>query len=117
MRNQLPRSPQSILASRGDVELLSAYIQTQAGTLSAEPSDEEQALDGLITKPWGYEYRVYADELYDIWHLSLAPGQATSLHCHPRKATALIMLAGRGTVQFLHRTPQPIAPLDVLHLG
>lgn len=55
-------------------------------------------LDRLIHKPWGSEYRVYEDDLRDVWCLHIWPGQRTSLHCHRRKLTALLCLEGHGTL-------------------
>lgn len=111
-----PAQP-SLSASRADMVQLSACLQQRPLTLARSSVTDDDSLDGLITKPWGEEYRVYADPFYDIWLLSLAPGQSTSLHCHPRKVTALIPLSGRGILQFLTRPSQQLAPLTVWHLG
>src|SRR5579884_1297592 len=102
--------------AREDVSLLSSLLTTEEGTLPAEVTGQDEMLDTLINKPWGYEYRVYADAFYDLWHLCLRPGEITSLHCHPRKVTALICLSGEATVHLLgHR--QQVSPLTCLHLG
>ena len=79
-----------------------AVVQTIdkiAELLSNESFAEDVFLDELISKPWGREYRIYADNFYDIWKLELGPGRATSLHYHPRKDTILMCLGGRGRVQ------------------
>jgi mannose-6-phosphate isomerase-like protein (cupin superfamily) len=55
-------------------------------------------LDRLIHKPWGSEFRVYEDDLTDVWCLHIASKQRTSLHCHPHKHTALLCLEGKGTL-------------------
>lgn len=70
---------------------------------TSEHFDKDVYLDGIIPKPWGHEYRVYADLLYDVWKLSIDPGERTSTHCHPRKETALLCLSGRGRIQRLSR--------------
>jgi mannose-6-phosphate isomerase-like protein (cupin superfamily) len=70
---------------------------------TTEHFEKDLYLEGIISKPWGHEYRVYADILYDVWKLSIAPGECTSTHCHPRKETALLCLAGEGRVQRLGR--------------
>lgn len=82
--------------------------------LKAE-SDLDNHLDLVIDKPWGYEYRIYADNFYDIWKLVIFPGHATSMHCHPRKETVLLCLSGRGEVRFLKDT-LPIAELGMVHI-
>ncbi len=67
--------------------------------LSNESFAEDLFLDELIAKPWGREYRIYADSFYDVWKLEMGPGRATSLHYHPRKDTVLMCLGGHGRIQ------------------
>ena len=55
----------------------------------------------LVNKPWGYEYLVYQNDHVAIWYLFLREGAATSLHCHPRKKTGIILLNGEATISFL----------------
>lgn len=104
-------------ASAPDVALLTRLLERSGGILQSEQSHDEQALDAVIEKPWGYEYRVYTDCFYDVWQLCLRPGQSTSLHCHPRKVTALICLAGElGRVRLLDQDQQ-LTPLEWLTFG
>jgi CRP/FNR family cyclic AMP-dependent transcriptional regulator len=70
-----------------------------AELLTNESFAEDLFLDELIAKPWGREYRIYADNFYDVWKLELGPGKATSLHYHPRKDTVLMCLFGHGRIQ------------------
>jgi mannose-6-phosphate isomerase-like protein (cupin superfamily) len=44
----------------------------------------------------GFEFRVFADEYFDVWSLHIGPGHATSMRAHPRKLTYLICLGGTG---------------------
>lgn len=104
-------------ASVPDAALLTRLLEQREGVLQSEQRQDEQALDAVIEKPWGYEYRVYTDCFYDIWQLCLRPGQSTSLHCHPRKVTALICLAGElGRVRLLDQS-QKLIPLEWLTFG
>jgi mannose-6-phosphate isomerase-like protein (cupin superfamily) len=61
----------------------------------------DEHLNELIPKPWGFEYRVFADDFLDVWHLSIGPGHGTSTHVHPRKVTYLLCLAGEGVMDTL----------------
>ena len=70
-----------------------------AELLINESFAEDLYLDELISKPWGREYRIYADNFYDVWKLELGPGRATSLHYHPRKDTVLMCLGGHARIQ------------------
>lgn len=57
--------------------------------------------EGIVRKPWGYEYLMYRNDEVGVWFLHIDKGQRTSLHCHPQKNTGLILLAGRAEVSFL----------------
>jgi hypothetical protein len=97
----------SVQATSSDVALLQQTVEAFNLSLQAERFDIDSHLDQFIEKPWGYEYRVYADNFYDLWKLCLLPGRATSLHCHPRKETALLCLKGQAHVQLLEHVLAP----------
>ncbi len=73
-------------------------------------------LDRLVYKPWGSEFRVYEDDLADIWCLHIASGHRTSLHCHPRKRTALLCLDGRGMLSTCSGVQYGLEPGVVLQI-
>lgn len=54
--------------------------------------------NGLVQKPWGFEYEVSANAAEAVWKLHLNPGAETSMHAHPGKETVLIV--AEGTVHF-----------------
>ena len=60
----------------------------------------------IVKKPWGYEYLMYQNDAVGIWYLHIRHGAKTSLHCHPRKKTGLILLAGEAVVSFLNGSNQ-----------
>jgi mannose-6-phosphate isomerase-like protein (cupin superfamily) len=65
--------------------------------LKVESSDFANNFDYrniVVNKPWGYEYLWFQNESVAIWFLRLTPGQSTSLHCHAKKRTSLIVLDG-----------------------
>lgn len=98
-------SPRRFQPTSADAAQLATSL-TGAGTgLQAEQFDDRTTsyLNELIPKPWGHEMRVYSDDLYDVWKLCLHPGQSTSLHCHPRKETALLCAGGHGQMTLLDR--------------
>jgi mannose-6-phosphate isomerase-like protein (cupin superfamily) len=55
----------------------------------------------IVKKPWGYEYLAYENENVGLWFLYIAPGQSTSMHCHPQKTTGLVLLDGEAEISFL----------------
>ena len=56
----------------------------------------------IVNKPWGYEYLAYENEHVGLWFLHIKKDQQTSLHCHPRKDTGLVVLDGTVNVSFLN---------------
>lgn len=57
--------------------------------------------NAIVKKPWGYEYLVFENEDVAIWILHIIRKRKTSMHCHPRKKTGLILLSGSAT--FRHK--------------
>lgn len=52
--------------------------------------------DKVVIKPWGYEFPVFENKKTAVWLLYLKKGHSTSMHCHPRKKTSLIILSGKA---------------------
>lgn len=68
-----------------------------------EPTPQSPDYLGVVVnKPWGYEYLMYQNDAVGVWYLHIEAGARTSLHCHPRKKTGLILLSGEATVSFLN---------------
>lgn len=67
----------------------------------------------VVNKPWGYEYLLTNTPLVEVWHLSLGYLKSTSIHCHPNKKTALIVLDGRAKFSTLNRSVN-LFPLDAV---
>jgi mannose-6-phosphate isomerase-like protein (cupin superfamily) len=58
----------------------------------------------IVKKPWGYEYLAYENEHVALWFLYIKYTHSTSLHCHPKKTTGLILLDGKAEVSFFNHT-------------
>lgn len=101
-----------------DAALLATTMQQENLDLLSEElkTRGDPHLDEIVPKPWGHEYRVYADSLFDFWKLQMSPGQTTSLHDHPRKRTTLLCLQGEGIFHLLGRSFQ-VAAMDVINIG
>ncbi|KAA2260650.1 cupin domain-containing protein [Solihabitans fulvus] len=78
-----------------DVVALSELVR-QGARPGNEQFDGDAHLSDVIPKPWGYEYRAYADDFFDFWNLHIEPGRSTSMHVHPRKLTYLLCMSGQG---------------------
>lgn len=48
----------------------------------------------VVNKPWGYEYLMFENSHVAIWILFLKYQAKTSMHCHPKKKTSLLVLDG-----------------------
>ncbi|NIE81457.1 cupin domain-containing protein [Asaia sp. As-1742] len=75
-----------------------------------ERFDEDTYLNDFIKKPWGHEYRVYCDSMFDVWKLRIDQAQTTSMHCHLHKDTVLLCLGGTGTTTFIDGAVHYVTP-------
>jgi len=64
----------------------------------------------IVRKPWGYEYLAYKNEYVALWLLHIAPGERTSMHCHPNKSTGLVVLSGEAEINFIADSRRMQAP-------
>ena len=67
----------------------------------------------VVNKPWGSEYLLYKNTQAEVWHLSLSHQRSTSMHCHPQKKTALVVVEGRALFSSLNESIE-LHPLDVV---
>lgn len=65
----------------------------------------------VVKKPWGYEYLCYKNKNLAIWFLHIEKEKSTSLHCHPKKHTSLIVLNGEVNITFM-RSSTYVKALD-----
>ena len=70
----------------------------------AREQQPETYWDRVVVKPWGYEFLVFQNEHVAVWKLHILYQHATSLHCHRRKKTSLLVLRGSALCNTLgHR--------------
>jgi len=78
-----------------------------AGSSSEMPKKEnaqpESYKNRVVMKPWGYEFLMFENECVAVWFLYLKKGHSTSMHCHPRKKTSLILLSGSAMSNTFHK--------------
>lgn len=56
----------------------------------------------VVKKPWGYEYLLFGNESVAVWILYIKHGAQTSMHCHPKKRTSLVVLQGTAVCSTLN---------------
>ncbi|MEO3976555.1 cupin domain-containing protein [Streptomyces sp. CAU 1734] len=103
-------------ASRADMRKLGKLLRGGARALN-EMFDQDAHLDEIIPKPWGYEYRAFVDDFFDLWSLHIESGHGTSVHVHPRKLTYLLCLGGTGMTTGLDRDEIPLREGTVLRIA
>jgi quercetin dioxygenase-like cupin family protein len=68
-------------------------------------SENESNLDDFVVKkPWGEEFLIYRNKNLAMWFLKIEKDQKTSMHCHPKKNTGLILLDGMAKISFLNNS-------------
>jgi mannose-6-phosphate isomerase-like protein (cupin superfamily) len=84
-----------------------------------EIASQRRLLDNSqrTTKPWGWESCIYCNgKSLAIWHLYINCGEQTSLHAHPNKKTALVVLEGRAEVSFLNGQGRKYLPGEKINI-
>ncbi len=66
-----------------------------------------------VNKPWGHEYLMLSTPQVETWSLFIGHNKATSMHCHPRKKTALVVLEGNALFSSLNESME-LFPLDAV---
>lgn len=63
---------------------------------SVTPGQPASYRDKVVIKPWGHEFLMFENDCSAVWFLYIKSGHSTSMHCHPKKKTSLILLNGRA---------------------
>lgn len=82
--------------SKSDIESLS-----RLRTSIIEGVDTFDYKGVVVNKPWGYEYLLYENPYVAAWILRINENHETSMHCHPTKKSALVVLAGTVACSYL----------------
>ena len=77
-------------------------------------NNQTQYKNVIVEKPWGYEYLAYENEHVGLWFLHIKKDHQTSLHCHPKKDTGLIVLDGTVDVSFLNDINRLVAGRKIM---
>lgn len=74
-------------------------LKSHSDDLSSK--DIEELREVVVRKPWGYEYLMADSAEYAVWFLRIQMNSSTSLHCHPKKDTTLVVLSGTVNIETL----------------
>ncbi|MBF0125145.1 MAG: hypothetical protein HQL60_07400 [Magnetococcales bacterium] len=72
------------------------HLDRQANRAVAQELQPDDYHNRVVLKPWGYEFLLFENSSVAVWFLSIRPDHATSMHCHPHKKTALLLLSGKA---------------------
>ena len=70
----------------------------------------------VCIKPWGYEFMPYENKKIAMWCLTVNKHHSTSLHCHFKKNTLLIVLSGCAKIGFIDGTFKALSTLQSLFI-
>jgi len=111
------RSATSLHIDAGPADIAELKRLTRGGARALnEQFDDDSHLNEIIPKPWGYEYRAYVDDFFDLWSLHIDVSHSTSTHAHPRKLTYLLCLSGEGVTAGLERE-FPVKPGSIVRIA
>lgn len=65
----------------------------------------------VVDKPWGHEYLMHSTPDVELWNLFIRHQRSTSMHCHPNKKTALVVIKGRAIFSTLNESLE-LQPFD-----
>ncbi|MBT5469315.1 MAG: hypothetical protein HOK41_01810, partial [Nitrospina sp.] len=94
-----------------DEKLISDNIETKLDSEMPTKQDPFDYSKVIVKKPWGYEYLIFENEFVAIWMLHIVRKRKTSMHSHPLKKTALILLAGNATCSHFDGS-EKLNPMD-----
>ena len=86
-----------------------------------ENSERISYFQKVNDKPWGKEYLAYQNDRIGIWILHIDKGKETSLHCHFKKDTLVMPLAGSFKIglfqgfKILHLFESLYIPREIFH--
>lgn len=98
------------------VEDKEVELVNQNKELHTKQNDRDDFHKTVCVKPWGYEFLPYESKKIGIWCLTVYKDQATSLHCHFRKDTILIVLSGCARIGFLNGDVMALSTLQSLYV-
>lgn len=92
------------------------YIANNNILLQNEQHIEIDYKDKVCIKPWGHEFLIFKNKKIAIWYVSIKKGGETSLHCHFKKDTLLIILAGVAKIKLLDNEIISLSILNTLFI-
>jgi len=85
-----------------DLDALKKITSKQNNVLANKQPDSYR--NKIVIKPWGHEFLIFENKFVAVWLLYIKKKHSTSMHCHSRKKTSLVILSGEAMNNtFKHR--------------
>lgn len=91
-------------------------LVNQHKALEEKQNKPESYSKKVCIKPWGYEFLVYESKKIGMWCVTIKKNHATSLHCHFKKDTLLIVLSGCARIEFVDGEVKSLSTLQSLFI-
>lgn len=100
-----------------------SYTHTKEEQLASQNKDIEEEkhsndnYKGIVCKkPWGYEFLPYESKKIGMWCLTVYKGHTTSLHCHFKKDTLLIVLSGCARIELIDGEVRSLSRMETIFI-
>lgn len=70
----------------------------------------------ICVKPWGHEFLVFENKNIGIWFLNIKKGHQTSLHCHFKKDTIIIVIKGSAKIMLMDDAAVSLSEMSSIFL-
>lgn len=85
-------------------------------SIESETHESIDYKNKVCVKPWGYEFLVFQNNKVAIWYLNMKKGHSTSLHCHFKKDTILIVLSGCAKIGLIDNKKIALNTLESIYI-
>lgn len=84
--------------------------------IEKQKNTKESFSKSICIKPWGYEFIAYESSKIGVWCFTVLKGHATSLHCHFKKDTLLIVLSGCARLELFDKKVVALSTLQTIFI-
>lgn len=70
----------------------------------------------VCVKPWGHEFLVFENKNIGMWFLNIMKGHQTSLHCHFKKDTIIIVIKGSAKIMLMDEEVVSLSEMSSIFL-
>lgn len=91
-------------------------IAKQNKDIELRENKKQDYTSSVCIKPWGFEFLVYESNKVAMWCLTVKKNESTSLHCHFKKDTLLIVLSGCAKIGLINDEVISLSTMESLFI-